>query len=187
MTSFIYMLPLGGGGSAQGLGRPTRASVLLGHPKRAVRQAGQCLLPVTIRRFAVRQPLPASDSTGPRAGPRGCRRGRIPDSTTGRRHGWRCARCAALKRAVDAFAARSGPEEYLIELNGNPVAGARCEPSEEGARRLLRSGPRAWADGDVVTAYYPMSLRFEAIDDPRPEWKGVGSVLLARSCSRPSV
>ncbi len=64
----------------------------------------------------------------------------------------------------------------VIELNGNPVAGARCEPSEEGAS-FVAIGPRAWADGDVVTAYYPMSLRFEAIDDPRPEWKGVGSVL----------
>ena len=33
------------------------------------------------------------------------------------------------------------------------------------------------ADGDEVEVHYPMALRFEQLDDPRPTFKGVGAIM----------
>lgn len=36
---------------------------------------------------------------------------------------------------------------------------------------------RTWAAGDAVTAWFPPSLRWEALNDARPAWAGVGAVM----------
>ena len=36
---------------------------------------------------------------------------------------------------------------------------------------------RDWAPGDTVAVSFQMSLRFEQLNDRRPEWQGVGAVM----------
>ena len=57
-----------------------------------------------------------------------------------------------------------------VTVNGAPVA----QPVVPGSFLLLA---RTWADGDVVVARFPPALRFEQLNDPRPNFAGVGSIL----------
>jgi DUF1680 family protein len=57
-----------------------------------------------------------------------------------------------------------------VELNGVLVT----QPAMPGSFMLLS---RTWADGDVVRALFPPVLRFEPVNDARPQWQGVGAVM----------
>lgn len=41
----------------------------------------------------------------------------------------------------------------------------------------MKIGPRRWCVNDTVAFHFPMTLRFEQLDDDRSEWQGVGSIL----------
>jgi len=69
---------------------------------------------------------------------------------------------------VPGWAASAGANQ--VTVNGAPVA----QPIVPGA---FFSIARTWADGDVVVALFPPSLRFEAVNDARPPWRGVGAVM----------
>ena len=89
---------------------------------------------------------------------------------------------AANTTALTVVAAGSAPTFTLalrvpgwatttaVTLNGGPVA-QRIVP---GSFLLLS---RAWADGDTIVAHGPPALRFEQVNDPRPQWQGVGAFM----------
>ena len=58
-----------------------------------------------------------------------------------------------------------------IRINGISVQG-RIQPGS-----YYEIGPRLWHEGDLVDYHFGMELRFEHIDDPRPEYHGVGAIL----------
>lgn len=61
--------------------------------------------------------------------------------------------------------------ENSLSLNGAQF------PAELVPGQYVAIGPRHWSAGDKVAFHFPMSLRFEQLDDPRPEWAGVGAIL----------
>ena len=56
-----------------------------------------------------------------------------------------------------------------VSVNGESVATARLIPS---SYVMLT---RQWATGDEVVVHYPLSLRFEQLDDPRASFAGFGT------------
>jgi DUF1680 family protein len=73
-----------------------------------------------------------------------------------------------LALRVPAWATSSAANS--VTVNGVPVA----QPITPGAFLLLA---RTWVDGDVVVALFPPSLKFEQLNDARPNFAGVGAIL----------
>ena len=65
------------------------------------------------------------------------------------------------------FWATSG--ENAVTVNGEPVEASKLVPS----KYVLLT--RAWATGDTVVVAYPLSLRFEQLDDQRTAFAGFGT------------
>jgi hypothetical protein len=59
-----------------------------------------------------------------------------------------------------------------ISVNGVAVAASAIIPGS-----YWTSEKQVWVDGDTVKAYFDMALSFEQLNDPRPQWMGVGSIL----------
>jgi len=57
-----------------------------------------------------------------------------------------------------------------ITVNGTPVTGSIMPET-------YFSIKRSWSSGDNINVYFPPTLRFEQLNDNRPAWKGVGSIM----------
>lgn len=78
------------------------------------------------------------------------------------------ARTVALR--VPWWATDSAGNSVVVN-GGAPVPASEIKPSTY----LLIT--RVWKTGDTVAVHFPMSLTFEHVDDPRPEFAGYGAVL----------
>ena len=170
-TGFIYMLPLGGGGLTKPWGRSDEGlPCCWGTLSETFAKIGDSIFFEAADAQTLFVGLFASATVAWRAGA-------VVQQVSGFPY------AAASTTTLTVVAAGSAPAFTLairvpswatgvnsVSVNGAPVAG----PITPGSFLSLA---RTWADGDVVIASFPPALRFEALNDARANFAGVGAIM----------
>lgn len=170
-TGFIYMLPLGGGGLSKPWGSSDQGlPCCWGTLSETFAKIGDSVFFESADTQTLFVGLFASATASWRAGA-------VVQQSSGFPY------AAAATTTLTVVAAGSAPAFTIairvpawatganaVTVNGASVAG----PITPGSFLSLA---RTWADGDVVVAHFPPSLRFEPLNDARANFDGVGAIM----------
>jgi hypothetical protein len=172
-TGFIYFLPLGGGGLKKPWG-PSNASgfpCCWGTLSETFSKLGDSIYfksPDNSNLFI--NLFVSSSLSWPQLGIKVTQNAGFPVSTTSTTTITISGNSAPVSLSINIRVPYWAESTNRISVNGSPVTG-NITPG------TYFSIKRTWSSGDIISVYFPATLRFEQIDDNRPVWQGVGSIM----------